>query len=305
MQDFLSPIGVNLNITFYLFFLLLVWVRVLSMVSVIPFLFGKPVPRTVSVGASVVMALFVFPHIVPHVPPEMTQDPMAIVLLFIKEIFYGVSIGMAVSLLFHSFAAVGQMIDNQRGMSIARLLIPQLGEQASTSGVFLFQLGVVFYLLLGGHITFFKSFFMSFQTLPVMGFPVTGPGLYPMVDLFMRISGEVIFISLQMSAPIIIAIFMTDLILGIANKMAPQINVWELGFHVKGYVGVLLLFVSITIIGEQMQKYMVKSNHYADQVTELLQGRVPPDLPLAPEPPESEEGVHDPSQGPLPVQTIP
>ncbi|MFH0800466.1 MAG: flagellar biosynthetic protein FliR [Pseudomonadota bacterium] len=302
MQDFLGKIGVNINVTFHLIFLSLIWVRVLMMASVIPFLFGKPVPKYVVVGASIVLAIFVYPHIVPKTPPNLSQDLLALVVLYLKEIFYGLSIGMSVSFIFHAFAAVGQMIDNQRGMSIARLLIPQLGEQASMSGVFLFQLGVVLYLVLGGHLAFLDSCFGSFKTLPVLGLPIAGPGFFPLMDLFMRITGEVIYISLQMAAPVIIAIFLADIILGIANRVAPQINVWELGFHVKGYVGILLLFISLTIIGDQIHFYAVKSNRYADQVIELLQGKVPPGAPEAPMP---EDGLPAPEDGAPSVQTVP
>lgn len=302
MQELVDKLGVNINVTFHLLFLSLVWVRVLAMTSVIPFLFGKPVPRYVVVASSMVLAVFVYPYIVPAVPPELTGHIFTLVMLYVKELFYGLMIGMSVSIIFHSFAAVGQMIDNQRGVSIARLLIPQLAEQGSISGLFLFQLGIVIYLVAGGHRFFLDSFFQSYAALPVLSFPTVGPGLYPMIDLFMRITGEVLYISLQMSAPVLIAIFMADIILGIANRVAPQINVWEMGFHVKGYVGILLLFIALTMIGEQMQSYTFKSNIYSERVIEYLQGKVPEGAPQMPEP---QEGVRGPEEGPPEVLTIP
>ena len=301
MQDFLSQIGVNLNVTFALIFLSLVWVRVLAMTSVIPFLFGKPVPRYVSIGAALVLALFVYPHIVPKNPPELQQDLLFIVVLYMKEIFYGVAIGMSASFVFYAYEGVGQMIDNQRGVSIARILIPQLGEQGSVSGLFLFQLGMVIYLALGGHLVFLDAFFKSFVSLPVLAFPTTGPGLIPMLDLFMRITGEVLYIALQMSAPVIIAIFMADMILAIANRVAPQINVWELGFNVKGYVGILLLFVALTMVCEQMTRYTTEYSRQTSNVIELLQGRVPPELA---EPAPEEGGLPKPESGAPSVKSV-
>lgn len=273
LQDVLARVGVTIDVAFNLIFLSLVWVRVLAMASVIPFLTGKPVPRSVVVGASMVMAVFVFPNIVPHQPPPLADDLLKLFMLYIKEVFYGISIGFAVAILFYGMESAGQMIDNQRGMSIARVLIPQLGEQGSLTGTFLFQLAIVIYLAIGGHRLFLESFFMSFQTLPVLDFPVAGPGLFPMMDLFIRISGEVLLIALQLAAPVIIAIFVADIILGVANRVAPQINVWELGFNVKGYVGILLLFVSITMIGDQIRYYAMKSNSYSNQVIQHLQGK--------------------------------
>lgn len=301
MEEIFKRLGVNVNVSFHLIFILLIWVRILAMTAVVPFLFGKPVPRYVVVGASMVMALFAYPHLLPRPVPVLPEDHMVLAVLYIKEMFYGITIGFSAAILFHAFAAVGQMVDNQRGVSIARLLIPQLGEQGSISGLFLFQLGIVIYLLMGGHQLFLDAFFKSYIVLPVLEFPVAGPGLYPMMELFMRITGEVLYVALQMSAPVIIAIFLADIILGIANRVAPQINVWELGFHVKGYVGILLLFVALTMIAQQMERYANKSNYYSGQVVELLQGRIPPDLPVEPAP---EEGLAIPEEGVPKVKTV-
>jgi len=297
LQEILARVGVTIDVAFSLIFLSLIWVRILTMATVIPFLTGKPVPRYVVVGASMVMAVFVYPNIVPAVHPPLADDFLKLFMLYIKEVFYGLSIGFSVAILFYAIESVGQMIDNQRGMSIARLLIPGLGEQGSLSGAFLFQLAIVIYLTMGGHRLFLQSFFNSFVSLPVLEFPRAGPGLFPMMDLFIKISGEVLFIALQLSAPVIIAIFVTDIILGVANRIAPQINVWELGFNVKGYIGILMLFVSITMIGNQIRHYALKSNTYADRVIQHLEGKAV----IEGEEPAPEEGLPKPETTAPPV----
>jgi type III secretory pathway component EscT len=282
LQEVLARIGVTIDVAFNLIFLSLIWVRILAMGVVIPFLLGKPVPRYVLVGASMVLALFAFPNLVPSAPPPLTENFLALFMLYLKETFYGLSIGFGVAILFYGLEAAGAMVDNQRGVSIARVLIPQLAEQSSITGSFLFQLAIVLYLVIGGHRLFFDSFFMSFKTLPVLAFPAAGAGLFPMMDLFIKITGEVLLISIQLSAPIIIAIFVADIILGIANRVAPQINVWELGFNVKGYLGVLLLFLAITMIGDQIVHYSLKSGQYAVQVMEHLEGKAAVEEPEFP-----------------------
>ena len=298
LQDILARVGVTIDVAFNLIFLTLIWVRVLAMATVIPFLTGKPVPRYVVVGTAMVLALFVYPNIVPAHPPPLTDDFFKLFMLYIKEVFYGLTMGFGVALLFYALESVGQMIDNQRGMSIARLLIPQLGEQGSMSGSFLFQFGLVIYLTMGGHRIFLQSFFNSFVALPILEFPKAGPGLFPLMDLFIRISSEVFLIAIQLSAPVIIAIFVADIILGVANRVAPQINVWELGFNVKGYIGILLLFVSMTLICDQIQYLSKKSNMNANRVIQYLQGEA--EVP-GEEAPPPEKGLIKPEAGPPPV----
>lgn len=279
MEELYARLGVNINITFHLIFLGLIWVRVLAMASVIPFLFGRPVPRYVVVGAAMVLALFVYPALVPENPPELSDNLLALFVLYLKEAFYGLLMGMAIAIIFYAFEAAGAMVDNQRGVSIARVLIPQLGEQGSLSGSFLFQLAVVVYLSFGGHRTFFETFFESFQKLPVLEFPTAGPGMLALIDVFVRMTGEVLLISIQLAAPIIIAIFVADIILGIANRVAPQINVWELGFNVKGYVGILLLFVAIAMIGDEMIRLTSRYNQESGEVVSALKGEEIPEPP--------------------------
>lgn len=299
MQDLLNRLGVDINVGFSLIFLSLIWVRILAMASVIPFLFGKPVPRMVMVGSSAALAIFAYPHLVPAVAPTLPENMLFIIMLYLKEAFYGFVIGFAVSILFHAFQAVGQMIDNQRGVSIARVLIPQLGEQGSISGLFLFQFALVLYLAVGGHRVFLEGFFLSYQALPVLEFPTAGPGMFPLMDLLTMVTGQIFYIALQLAGPVIIAILLVDIIMGIANRIAPQINVWEMSFNAKGYVGVLLLFASITMIGKQVFRYTDVANRTSVQTVWYLQGRevVPPEVEAMPE-----EGLPQP-ETPPPVQT--
>ena len=94
LQDILSRVGVTIDVAFHLIFLSLIWVRVLAMFVVIPFLTGRPVPRYVLVGVSMVMAIFVFPNIVPAEPPPLTEDFLKLVMLYMKEVFVGLCIGL-------------------------------------------------------------------------------------------------------------------------------------------------------------------------------------------------------------------
>jgi len=294
MDDILTRVGVNINVSFSFVFLSLIWIRLLAMGTMIPFLFGKPVPRYILVGASAVLAIFAYPALVPAVPPQLPDDIFFLIMLYIKEAFYGFAIGFAVSLLFHAFESVGQMIDNQRGLSIARILIPQLGEQGSVTGQFLFQLALVLYLTFGGHRVFFEGFFMSYRALPVLEFPTASAGMLSFIDLIARLSGEIFMISLTLAAPVIIAILVADIVLGIANRVAPQINVWELGFNIKGYLGILLLFVSLSMIGDRIYYYSQMANDAAAKTVWYLQGHAEPPAAATVRP---EDGLPKPESG--------
>ncbi|MBI2346364.1 MAG: flagellar biosynthetic protein FliR [Deltaproteobacteria bacterium] len=286
MPAALEQLGVRIDFQFVFIFATLIWTRTLTMVAVVPFLFGKPVPMPVRVGASAVLALFAYPHLVPAASPEILQGLGALIGLYLKEAFIGLTIGFTVAMIFYGFEAAGGIIDDQRGMSIARVLIPELGSMGSLGGQFLFGLAVVTYLTIGGHLFFFKAFFESFALMPVLAFPDVGPGLMPLIDFFLRITGHVFVIAFQIATPVIIAVLVADIILGVANRVAPQINVWELGFTLKGYIGVLMLALTLTVIYRFMEIEFARSTQYTNEAVKLLEGKVPQPPPTGEQPPQ-------------------
>lgn len=293
MESYLKALGLNINFPFALIMAALIWARVLSVIVTIPFLFGKPVPRNVRTGASIILTLFLYPLLITEESLPTDIQNLQLFALFLKEILFGLSIGFAAALIFYGFEGAGQMIDNQRGVSLARILIPELGQQTSISGAFLFQFSIVLFLVLGGHRIFLGAFAESYQVLPLLQFPQSAEGLLPLLDLFMKMTGKIFFIAIQIAAPVIIAVLITDIILGVANRFAPQINVWELGFNIRGYVGILLLFLSLTFIARQVEHYVAQSSRETKQVILDLKGeRMAPAKPAERGPEEKLEHPH-------------
>lgn len=274
----MNLIEIQQGLTFNIVYGALIWVRLLGVTASIPFLFGKPVPKNVRVAASIVFAMFLFPHLKPAVIPEIVNDSFMVSLLFIKEALVGLVIGLGASMVLYGFDGAGRMIDNQRGMSIARILIPQLNEMGSITGQFMFQLAIVVFLVVGGHRQFFDALFNSYISIPIFVVPDIQASFWPLMKLFVVMTGQVIVLSVQIAAPVILAILLADVILAVANRIAPQINVWELGFNVKGYVGILMLFISITMVVKQMGRQSQLAEQQTGWMIELLQGKIPEPL---------------------------
>ena len=180
----------------------------------------------------------------------------------------------------------------------ARVLIPELGEQTSLSGQFLFLLAVVVYLSLGGHRLFLEAFCESYRILPILSLP-SATDFFSLIDYLGILTGKVIFMSMQISMPVLIAIFIADIILGVANRFAPQINVWEMGFNIRGYLGVLILFVALTVVVRQIEHYSGESVPQVRETMERFKNPSPTVPEAAPTLPEPEKPLD------IPVQNIP
>lgn len=298
----MNLIEIQTDLNFTIVYAALLWVRLLGVTATVPFLFGKPVPRNVRVAAAIIFTMFLFPHLKPTEVPEIFNDSLMVSLLFIKEALVGLVIGLGASMVLYGFDGAGRMIDNQRGMSLARILIPQLNEMGSVTGQFMFQLAIVVFLLIGGHRIFFDALFNSYITIPIFVVPDIQASFWPLMKLFVIMTGQVIILSMQIAAPVILAILMADIILAVANRIAPQINVWEMGFNIKGYVGILMLFVSMTMVVKQMGKQSVIAEEQNRWIIELLQGKVPEPLREDPEKLPSETPKPE-TPSPTPVPT--
>jgi len=261
MNAFEQALGINYSLYTGFIAWSLVFTRTFVMMMLTPFIGGKGVPGRVRMVVGIVLSTYIFFALEDSLTTQLPEDKGMLIGLFFKEIFFGLCIGMTTIMCFYAIDAGGRIIDNQRGSANAQIFIPQLG-QVSLFGLFEFWLAMSLFISISGHITFLNAFVDSFVRVPVMTFPVIEPGITPFLELIIRMSAEVLVLGMQLAAPVLIAIFLTDLVLGIANKMAPQIPVFEMGFLLKGVVGVIMVWLSVVFIATQMGRFfdLMQSN---------------------------------------------
>lgn len=248
-------LGITTDLRFVFICWGLIFVRISVMLILTPFLGSEAVPTRGKMSLAIALSFFLYPFIVPPLQGTLPDDNGVILALFFKEAFFGLTIGLVTVMTFYALEAAGRVVDHQKGGGAGELFVPQLG-QVSETGLFIFWLATAFFLSTGGHRLFLTAFLQSFQAVPLLSFPHLAPGLSPFLKLFINLSGQVLVIAVQIAAPVVIAAFLVDLVLGIANKMAPQINVFELGFAIRGYAAPLILYIAILTIVSQMDRVM-------------------------------------------------
>ena len=254
MNKFVEQLGINIDYYTTLIAWGLIFTRVFVMLILTPFLGGRGVPGRIRLVTAIVLSVFVYYFLQDTFVNQLPEDKGLIIALFFKEIFIGLALGITTIMVFYAIEAGGRIVDTQRGSANAQVFLPALG-QVSLFGLFQFWLGLSIFCYMDGHLHFLQAFIESFMIIPVFKLPVIAPGISPFLQLFIRMSSDVLILGMQMAAPVLIAVFITDLVLGIANKMAPQIPVFEIGFMMKGYVGVIMVFISISVVISQMQVF--------------------------------------------------
>ncbi len=254
MSSFAEQLGINIDLYAALIAWALIFTRVFVMLMLVPFMGGRGIPGRVRLVTGVALASFVYYFMDDVLLMNIPDDKGLLIALFFKEVFIGLALGVTTVMVFYAIEAGGRIVDSQRGSANAQIFLPALGR-VSVFGLFQYWLGLAFFCYMGGHLVFMKGFMESFIMIPIYSLPEIAPGVTPFLQLFIRMSADVLIIGMQMAAPVLIAVFLTDLVLGIANKMAPQIPVFEIGFMMKGYVGVIMVFVSISVVVSQMEVF--------------------------------------------------
>jgi len=238
--------------TFSLFFLGMM--RIAPVVAMAPF-FGAKTPAPIKVGLLVVLTVIFLPHMA-LTSTTLIGFNTAFVLLCMKELFIGFILALLVSIPFYMAQSAGITIDFQRGSSSLQVTDPFLQSQASDIGIlYNFILIVIFYQI-DGPFYFFNALFDTYTIVPADGWlPLQFFSFnHPFWQMIWGLTNKVMAVGIQLAAPSLLAILMTEMFLGIANRLAPQVQIAFLGMSLKSLIGLAMLCAGWFFILQQMNK---------------------------------------------------
>ena len=214
----------------------LVLARTLGLMNQAPILSNKNLPMTVKIALAVSLAFVVMMVLPPsaHLPDTL----LPFLILALTEFALGALIGHSANFMFHAFQSAGELAGVQAGMSFASTMNPLLKSNVNPFGTLYFNIALIMFLMIGGHLWMIGGFVQSFKLVPIGEFMFT-----PAVGtLFVEISASFLAISLQLALPAVIALFLTDLGVGYVSKAAPQAsNILELVQTVKPIAGLIIM----------------------------------------------------------------
>lgn len=248
--------------------------RILSFLVVVPFFGGAAVPARVKVATATAFVIILYPSLAASLPKDGTLPfgPIGFIALLAKEAFVGFTLGFVASLVFEAIQVAGRIIDFQRGSTIAEMFAPQLQTRVSELGQFKLQFAIVLFLSIGAHHYFIASLLKSFEIIPAFNFPKLTAGWSPAAESIAMMTGGVIAVGVQLAAPVMIALLLTDVFFGIVNRVAPQINVFFLSMPVKMAMGLFVVFLTLSIFRERYIFYFNESFKAFENVIRSLGG---------------------------------
>lgn len=229
-----------------------VLMRVSGLFLVAPVFGSHFVPAQIKVFIILVTTLAIYPVAVAAATSAPTGAGLAVaalgggdlwsmVALAAQELAVGLLLGYASLLAFVGIQVAGQFLDTEMGFGIINVIDPQLNQVSPLLGNFQYLLALLIFLATNGHYTLLSALAQSYRLLPVGGprLTVGEPVLGFMLSLF---SG--LFITaLKVAAPVLAALFLTTVALGLLARAVPQLNIFMVGLPAKAIIGLALMAV--------------------------------------------------------------
>lgn len=227
----------------------LMLVRVSVLFSVAPILGNASIPVQVKAACALVITLLLYMafkagHAGTYpVPGNIFELAGAVA----GEAFAGLIVGYTAFLLFSGVEMAGEIVDIQVGFGLVNVIDPSGGAQVSILGQFYYIVAMLFFLAIDGHHALLKAVGDSFGVLPpgsIIWFKQAAHAGPLLAQFFTRLFG----IALQVAAPSIAVLFLTNLSMGLLARTMPQMNVFIVGMPMNVIIGMIITLLSLKLL---------------------------------------------------------
>ena len=215
-------------------------VRTAAWLTVAPPFNTRMIPAPAKVGLAIALAVPVAPRVAESAPPP---EVAPLVMATLLQIAVGLSLGFVVQIVFAAVQAAGELVDLFAGFTIAATYDPFSGASQAVFGRFYQLLATALLFATGGHLMLVHGLLDSFAVVPA-GVPDLTATSGEMLDAL----GLFFVSALQIAAPLLGALFLTEVALGLLSKAAPQMNVFTLGFPIKILLTLLLAGLALPLL---------------------------------------------------------
>ena len=222
----------------------LLWpfLRALALFTTLPVLGQRIVPVRVRIA----LAFFIAVAAQATLPsmPAVALDSMAALLITAQQVLIGLAIGFAVRIVFAAVEMAGEVIGLQMGLNFAAFFDPATASQTNGAGRFFGAMVGLLFVVVDGHLAVIAALVQSFNA-----FPVSTDVLGWLRVLQPQTWGAEVFqLGLWIALPIVGMLLLVNIVLGVISRVAPQINVFAVGFPITLAVGLIGLLVTLPMM---------------------------------------------------------
>ncbi len=225
--------------------------RILGLIATAPLFGNVSIPSQVKVALGFMLTLI----IAPGLPALPNVEPMSLagLLILVQQLVLGLAMGFAMTVVFTAVEMAGEAVGLTMGFGFATFFDPQTHGRSSAINQFLSLLAVMLFLATNVHLAMLSALADSFRTLPIAAAPASSLGLRQIAAW-----GGLVFSSgAQLALPMIAALLVTNIALGILTRAAPQLNLFGIGFPITLGVGFMVLALSLPYLATPIGRLFV------------------------------------------------
>lgn len=230
----------------------LVLARIGALVATAPLLKLETLPATVRGLLAVTLSLLVMP-LYAHLSYTSPWNLLAFGSSVINEVVIGLLLGLGMQVLFSGVQVAGQIVAHLSGMSLAEISSPTFDGGTSIFTEIFHYVTLAVFVALGGHRMVLAALLDTFKWAP--------PGHATFGDTFAEVMFGILQQSFQLgiraAAPIMIALLLSTLLLGLISRTLPQINVIAVGFGLNSLLTIGAILISVGTVAWTFQEPIV------------------------------------------------
>lgn len=222
----------------------LLWplIRALALLTSLPVFSQRSVPMRVKVA----LAFFISLSAQASLPemPVVAMDSAAAFTLVLQQVLIGIALGFSVRLVFAAVELAGEVIGLQMGLNFAGFFDPATASSGTASSRFFGTMVAFLFIIINGHLAILTVLVKSFEMFPV--------GEEPFAFLWrtqpQAWGAEIFSLGLWIALPLVGMLMFVSLMLGVISRVAPQINIFAIGFPVTLGVGLLGMLLTLPLM---------------------------------------------------------
>lgn len=211
-----------------------------------PLFAGSHLSVPFKVGLAVMLAISLYPLLRTGAIPERGMAPFPLLLSIVGETAVGVLIGLTARLLFVGVELAGELSGVQMGLGMASVIDPQFPHQTSIVAQFMELITFLTFLALRGDHALLEALWASFDSVPLGAF--SGAAAAGAASVLVTLFGKSLILALKLSSPIMVAVLLTNIGMGLLARVVPQLNFFAFGLSLTFVVGLLVLLASLPLL---------------------------------------------------------
>ena len=225
---------------------LLVLSRVGGLFVLAPGFSSRMIPARVKFVMAVAISLALTP-VAMHGHP-VGQDAGDLAMLIVKELMVGLAFALPLAIVAAGVQAGATLLDTIIGFSFAATIDPINNSQSAVLAQLYSLFAVMVFLLTGGDTVMLEGLAASYRVVPIDSFP----DMTELAQQIVPLAGQVFVIGLEIAAPVVIALIVTDAAFGLIARAVPQMNVFFVGLPAKILLGFATIAASLPFVSQHI-----------------------------------------------------